>query len=94
MKSLFLLFSTIIFTTLFASDAQGQNDSLYDFSQAAKEYRVAAVKVEGTRFLDPDILIIISGVRPGKTIKIPGEELPNAIKKLWKQGLFGDKNSD
>jgi len=53
MKSLSLLFSTIIFTFLFASNAQGQNDSLYDFSQAAKEFRVAAVKVEGTRFPTP-----------------------------------------
>jgi len=90
MKTLFLLLSSLALTILFTSPSQAQNDTLYNFSETAKEYKVAAVKVEGTQFLDPDILIIISGVRPGKTIKIPGEELPNAIKKLWKQGLFGD----
>lgn len=90
MKTLFLFLSSIALTIFFSSPSQAQNDTLYNFSETAKEYKVAAVKVEGTRFLDPDILIIISGVRPGKTIKIPGEELPNAIKKLWKQGLFGD----
>ena len=86
-------FITGFFLLLFLSiswSSQAQNDSLYDFTQAAKEYKIAAIRVEGTRFLDPDILVLISGLRAGKTIKIPGDELPNAVKKLWKQGLFGD----
>lgn len=83
------LFTLILALFYSASNAQ-INDSLeFDFNNVA-EYKVAAVRVVGVTNLDKDILVIISGIRPGKTIKVPGEELPNAVKALWRQGLFGD----
>lgn len=55
-----------------------------------KDYNIANIKVSGTKFLDAGALVSLSGLRLGMKIKIPGEALPNAIKKLWKQGILGD----
>ncbi len=54
----------------------------------AKEYELAGVKVEGTKFLDDRVLITLSGLTIGEKMKVPGEEIAKAIKQLWKQKLF------
>lgn len=55
-----------------------------------KTYEIAEIKVIGSEFLDENALISISGLKVGDKIKIPGEGITNAIKKLWKQGIIGD----
>ncbi len=55
-----------------------------------KEYLIGGITVTGVKYLDQDVLINISGLEVGKTIKVPGEEITKAIEKLWKQGLFSD----
>ena len=55
-----------------------------------KSYRIAGITVSGTRFLDQNVLVIISGLRVGDKLDIPGEGLSKAIANLWRQGLFGD----
>ena len=54
------------------------------------DYYVGGVSVSGIRFLDINALIGLSGLRKGQEITIPGEEITNAVKKLWQQGLFSD----
>ncbi|MCU0443712.1 MAG: outer membrane protein assembly factor BamA [Microscillaceae bacterium] len=55
-----------------------------------REYEIAVIRVSGSKFLDPGALISLSGLRQGDKIKIPGMELSDAIRKLWKQGIVGD----
>ncbi len=55
-----------------------------------KVYTIADIKVEGTEFLDHASLISLSGLRFGDQITIPGSEISDAIKKLWKQSILGD----
>ncbi|MCK7539339.1 MAG: hypothetical protein MZV63_54730 [Marinilabiliales bacterium] len=43
-----------------------------------------------SRFLEPNALIGISGLRIGQKVEIPGEQITAAVKKLWEQGLFSD----
>ena len=59
-----------------------------DYS-SPKEYFWLAVTI-GTKFLDKNTLISISGLGIGQKITIPGEKISRAIKNLWKQGLFSD----
>jgi outer membrane protein insertion porin family len=54
------------------------------------EYEIQEIKVRGSQFLDENALISLSGLRVGDKIKIPGEAISGAIKKLWKQGIIGD----
>lgn len=55
-----------------------------------EEYTIAGITVSGIRYLEPNALIGISGLRIGQTLDIPGEEVTSAVKKLWEQGLFSD----
>ena len=55
-----------------------------------QEFTIADIEVEGAEYLDKIALISISGLKVGDKIKIPGDGITSAIKKLWKQGLIGD----
>ncbi|TAF35215.1 MAG: outer membrane protein assembly factor BamA [Cytophagales bacterium] len=57
---------------------------------APKQYEIGGVKVVGAAFADPNTLISMTDLRVGRKINIPGDEISNAIRLLWKQGLLGD----
>ncbi|MBU0764728.1 MAG: outer membrane protein assembly factor BamA [Bacteroidetes bacterium] len=55
-----------------------------------KEYEIGGITVSGIKYLDHSVLIQLSGLSVGDIIMIPDVETTDAIKKLWKQGLFSD----
>jgi outer membrane protein insertion porin family len=89
-----LFFSLLVFTiSLFAQDPNtGGSFSAppsIDLS-TPKEYRIADVTVSGAKFLDANAIVSISGLKIGDKIRIPGDGITNAVKKLWDQGLLGN----
>ncbi|PIY34540.1 MAG: outer membrane protein assembly factor BamA, partial [Bacteroidetes bacterium CG_4_10_14_3_um_filter_42_6] len=52
------------------------------------EYIIGGVEVSGVEFLDKNVIIMLSEIEIGKRVKIPGDEITSAIRKLWDQGLF------
>ncbi len=54
------------------------------------EYEIGGIAVSGVKYLDPDIIISLTGLKVGDKVKIPGEKFAKAVQKLWKQGLFSD----
>ena len=55
-----------------------------------KRYELGGITVSGARYLDPNTLISLTGLRVGDPINIPGEEIGKSIRKLWAQGILGD----
>ena len=55
-----------------------------------KKYALGGITVSGARYLDPNTLIGLTGLRVGDPITIPGEEIGKSIRKLWAQGILGD----
>ena len=55
-----------------------------------KVFEIAEINVTGAQFLDINALISISGLKIGDKIKIPGDAISGAIKKLWENGIIGD----
>lgn len=55
-----------------------------------KKFRIAAIEITGTQFLDKNIIRSLTGIKIGDLITIPGDEITKCIKNLWKQGLFGN----
>lgn len=53
-----------------------------------KDYIIGGIEVTGTKTLDHKAIIVLSELERGKTIRIPGDAIPKAIKKLWEQKLF------
>src|SRR5690349_14057685 len=54
------------------------------------EYTIGGIEVRGINILDKNAMISISGLKIGDKIKIPGDDISNAIRKIWKYGLVGD----
>ncbi len=73
------------------SMAQQISDDLdvIDYS-APKKYEIGGITVSGIEYLDQNVLIMLSGLKIGERVDIPGEKITNAVKKLWDQGLFED----
>ncbi|MBN9482481.1 MAG: outer membrane protein assembly factor [Bacteroidetes bacterium] len=58
---------------------------------APKQYEIAGVTVSGTKYLDEDLLIAVTGLNVGTKIKLPNDDaIAKAIRNLWKQELFSD----
>lgn len=55
-----------------------------------KKYVLGGVSVLGNSSFSEQTIITYSGLSKGKEITIPGEEISNAIKKLWNSKLFSD----
>ncbi len=86
-----LLYFSLLFTpSLFAQRSIGGND-VTDYS-APKDYYLGGVTVSGVKYLDGNVLVMLSGLTVGEKIKVPGDNISRAIRKLWEQGLFEEVN--
>jgi len=87
----FLIGLTLIYTAtqLEAQDVDFGKLPVADYKKS-EQYYIKDISVSGIKFLDKNILINLSGLSIGQQIYIPGEEITNAIQKLWEQGLFSD----
>lgn len=54
------------------------------------EYFIGGIDVTGLNILDKNAMISLTGLRVGDKIKIPGDQISAAVRKLWKHGLVGD----
>ncbi len=55
-----------------------------------KEYEIADITVTGLQFIQPEGIISVSGLKIGDRIQIPGEDIGNAIRKIWDLSIVGD----
>ncbi|WP_165020186.1 MULTISPECIES: outer membrane protein assembly factor [unclassified Dysgonomonas] len=58
----------------------------------SKKYEIADIKISGlvNPMYEDYVLIGFSGLVVGDKIEIPGNEITNAVRRFWKQGLFSD----
>ncbi len=52
------------------------------------DYYIGGIEVEGVKYFDKNVIIMLSQLEVGERIKVPGEAITSAIRKLWSQGLF------
>lgn len=65
-----------------------QETEFLDYNK--KTYEITSVLVKGNNFSDEKAIIAISGLRPGQKISVPGTEIPQAIRSIYKQKLFSN----
>ncbi len=95
-----LFFGLLIFILgAYSASAQilGGNRSLSSslpetsFSYAdPKEYTIADIQVSGSQFYDGTSMINISGLQVGDKIKVPGDAIGSAIRKIMNQGILDE----
>lgn len=91
----FLKYAVLLFFFAIANLASAQIISSESSSAASidwakpKEYILGPIEVEASE-TDKNVIRLLSGLTSGDKIQIPGDKISEAIKNLWKQGLFED----
>ena len=87
----YLLLSWSLLLLPFCLAAQSASDSLevFDYSNP-QEYEIGGITVSGAYFSDDNAIIGVSGLKVGDKIRIPGYDIPRAMKNLWRLRLFTD----
>lgn len=86
LRNIFL--AAFLFLINLALFGQEENE-IIDYANTY-DYVIGGISITGVRFLDPNALISISGLRVGQEVEVPGEAITTAVQKLWQQGLFSD----
>lgn len=58
--------------------------------QKNKKYVIGGISIKGNQTISEQSILIFSGLNNGQSIKIPGDKLSSAIKKLWTSKLFSN----
>jgi outer membrane protein insertion porin family len=77
----------------FSANAQTQNDSIANNNAAfekGKEYILGGISVTGLVKFSEETVKVFTGLRNGQTIKLPGDKLTSAIKKLYESKQFSN----
>jgi len=99
-----LFSAVIVFIALFSSysaNAQIKNDSLSVVKkdtisnemvsfEKGKEYILGGISVTGLKKFSEETVRVFTGLRYGQAIKLPGDKLTSAIKKLYESKQFSD----
>ena len=72
-----------------AAEAAPPANALLDYANP-KEYIIGGLTLVGTRFLDANSLLSLTGLKKGDKIRLPGEAQGSAIRKLMDSGLLFD----
>jgi outer membrane protein insertion porin family len=81
-----LNYTLLVITFLSTLTISAQDLSYED----GKKYNLAEITVKGNTSFSEQTIVTYSGLKKGTEIMIPGEEISDAIKKLWKSNLFSD----
>lgn len=91
-----LVFSLFTIISTYATQEKQDSASVFEtiptisYSNTPSGYEIAGISVSGVPNLDDKLIINFSGLEIGQKIQVPGEDITNAIKRFWKQGLFSD----
>ncbi len=59
-------------------------------SQPQEIYKILGISVEGNTFADPAAVIANSGLRVGGEVAVGGDQIGQAVRRLWSLKIFND----
>ncbi len=77
-------------TTTHSVDTMPTMSNLLFNYKEPKKFKVAGIEINGTEYLDKNIIRSLTGIKLGDVITVPGDDITKSVKNLWKQGLFGN----
>ena len=72
----------------YAAPADDEKPEVY--YATPKSYTIADIKATGMDNYEQYVLVGLSGLSVGQEVMIPGDEITDALKRYWRQGLFSD----
>ena len=89
LRNIFALTAILLFSNTFT--AYSQQIQITDPTlEDPEEYRISQVRVQGNESTRTQFIINTSGLVEGKVITHPGDDIPDAINRLFRVGLFSD----
>ena len=92
-----LFSAALVLTALFfnfSANAQIKNDTITNNKnisfEKGKEYILGGITVTGLKKFSEETVKVFTGLRDGQVIKLPGDKLTSAIKKLYESKQFSD----
>ncbi len=85
MRQLLLLLAAVGLGMFFLPDANAQRTQ-----QSQEVLKILGISIEGNTLADPAAVIANSGLKVGDQITIPGDQISQAVKKLWSLKIFDD----
>ncbi|MCX6350375.1 MAG: outer membrane protein assembly factor BamA [Bacteroidetes bacterium] len=82
------LFSLLIFVLTLSSLKAQTGDTVLSYAIPTK-YEIAGIRVTGDES-EKTTVLSLCGLATGQKISIPGEDITDALRNIWKQGLFSD----
>jgi len=85
-----ILFALSVIASLFVApslQAQVELGTTIDYAEPRK-MKVAGITVMGAEYTDAQAILLFCGLKVGQEIMIPGDEIADALRKLWKNQLF------
>ncbi|MFM7722885.1 MAG: outer membrane protein assembly factor BamA [Bacteroidota bacterium] len=84
----------IVICALFLMNQQGfaqieLGNTNVDYAEPRK-MKIAGITVLGAEFTDPQAIKLFAGLQVGQELMIPGDEIADAVRKLWTNQLFSD----
>ena len=77
-----------------AAQETAPQDTIYNpkinYSSTPRTYTIAGISVTGVPNYEDYVLIGFSGLAVGQEITVPGDDITNAVRRFWRQGLFSD----
>ncbi|MBR6605777.1 MAG: outer membrane protein assembly factor BamA, partial [Prevotella sp.] len=88
-RTLLLLMTTVLcHTQMMAQDKIVNPEISYAGSQ--RTMTIGGLAVNGIEGYEDYMLLSIGGLSVGQEIKMPGQEITDAVKRYWRHGLFSD----
>ena len=84
-------FQVILILFTLASAAMAQQPAQ---QQEGKTYILSGIEVKGAEFSDKNLIISLTGLVIGDPVTIPGIQISDGIRRLWKENIFSDINID
>ncbi|MEJ0031277.1 MAG: POTRA domain-containing protein [Bacteroidota bacterium] len=72
-----------------STPTEEKNETTLNYANPV-EYYIGGIDVVGLKVLDKNAIISLTELKIGDKVKIPGDKIAHAVKKLWGHQLFGD----
>lgn len=61
-----------------------------EYTRTPRVYAIGGIAVEGAKNYEDFAVIGVSGLSVGQKVSIPGDEITDAVKRFWRNGLFSN----
>ena len=80
LRNILIILFLLLVTLPLAAQISTGDGHVTDYN-SPKEYYIGGITVSGVKYLDGNVLIMLSGLTVGDKVKVPGDKISQAVRK-------------